>query len=213
MKTFCRVALALVFTGHLATSAHAATFDPYEVAFNVDGTITAGDTSGLVNGLGTLSLVVTGVGAHSALGFLDYEIDEAINTFFNEFGEAAGTPPANLSWEIDEPGYTFGDIYDNFVAGTLDNTNAVPVGSEDDVSVALGWLFSLAAGQSALVRFTISDLAPTSGFFLRQVDPDSQASLYFTTSVDIRSEGAAEPSLLALFGLGLLLAGRRFRRV
>ena len=78
-------------------------------------------------GLGTATATVTGAGIHNVLFFLDIEIDEAINTFFNEFGSVIGAPGAGLSWEIDEPGFGgFGDIYANFVAGALDSTNGVP---------------------------------------------------------------------------------------
>jgi hypothetical protein len=232
MRTLCRVALAVVFTGTLVTSTHAAIISPYEIAFNVNGTVQSTLADGplpgslpgawdlsafdFTSGLGTISVTVTGGGVYSLLGFFDYEIDEAENTFFNEFAEAMGVAPAGLSWEIDEPGYSFGDIFTNFAAGALDNTNAVPAASPEDVAVALGWLFALAPGESALIQFTISELAPGGGFYLVHTDPDSlggPASVYYSTSLTVRSEGVAEPSSILLLGLGLLLAGRRFRRV
>ncbi len=51
--------------------------------------------------------------------FIDAEIDEPSNTYFNESGALESVTGQgssdNLadSWEIDEPGYLFGDIFDN----------------------------------------------------------------------------------------------------
>ena len=66
--------------------------------------------------------------------FLDADIDRATNTFFNEYGEfvSLALPPgapagaiAATSWEIDEPGFLFGNIAPHVLTGTLDNTNGV----------------------------------------------------------------------------------------
>jgi hypothetical protein len=199
-----------------ASIANAATISLFECGTNVDGTITL-TCSGLDGaGLGTVSLAgITGAGAHSVLVFVDHEIDEAINTFFNEFGSAFGVPIAGQSWEIDEPGFFFGDIYDNFQAGTLDNTNGVPAGSPDDVSMAMGWNFILAAGETASIAFILSDLQPGSGFFLSHCDPDSDACVHLssTLTIDNGNDGVPEPSLLLLLGTGVagLLAKARGR--
>jgi hypothetical protein len=159
---------------------------------------------------------MTGAGVHNILVFLDIEIDEAINTYFNEFGNVIGAPGAGLSWEIDEPGFVFGDIYNNFVAGALDNTNGVPPGSPDDVSFALGRAFALAAGETATLNFRTSLTAPAGGFYLVQTDPDSASSVYFSSDLAIRGGGPfiPEPGTLTLLGLGLGLAAaaRRLRR-
>jgi hypothetical protein len=77
--------------------------------------------------------------------FVDAEIDVAINDYFQEAGFQFGSPGAGPSdpdadaWEIDEPGYVFGDIFSNLLNGNLDNTNAVPLGSPDDASLAIGF--------------------------------------------------------------------------
>src|SRR5690606_5502539 len=52
---------------------------------------------------------LTNTGSESITGltfvsFLDVEIDEAINTFFNEYGEVEGVPAPGQGFEIDEPG-------------------------------------------------------------------------------------------------------------
>lgn len=172
------------------------------------------DDSGFdfATGIGTILVTVEGAGAHSVDLFVDHDIDEAINTFFNEFGFTLGTPAAGQSWEIDEPGFLFGDIFDNFLVSSLDNTNAVPQGSEDDVSMALGWDFNLGAGETANIAFVLevgsvclgSTLNGAGfGFQLCQEDPDTAS-----TSVP-------EPTTFMLLGgglLGLFLNGQKRRR-
>lgn len=74
-----------------------------------------------------------------------------------------------LSWEIDEPGFVFRDIYDNFLLGTLDNAIGSPL--PDDVSMALGWQFLLNPVEQGLLEFLLGTTPPV-GFHLRQFDPD-----------------------------------------
>src|SRR5262245_23450783 len=194
--------------------AAAATIELFDWAFNIDGTVTVapGPVPAGVNaagfnfttGLGTLTITVAGAGSHLAGTFLDHDIDTAINTFFNEFGAVNGVPAPGLSWEIDEPGFVFGDIFPNFVAGALDNSNGVPAGAEDDVSMALLWHFVLAAGESAMVTFSVSETAPVSGFSLSQTDPDSESTIYMTTGLSITGPPSVPvPASLILLGVGL----------
>ncbi len=189
----------------------------YEWHFNTDGAVTNDLSSPLVGGgaLGWSEITVTGAGDHSFAAFFDYEIDESVNTFFNEYGVAHGVAAAGQSWEIDEPGYVFGDIYNNFVAGTLDGTNGVPSTAPDDVSMALGWNFSLAAGETATITLLLADVAPLLGFYLEQVDPDSGESVFFSSRLTIAGGGTPvpEPSTMCLVALGLAsLLGMRTRR-
>jgi len=177
--------------------------DPIPAGVNVAGF----DTT---TGLGSISVAVSGAGGHFIGLFVDHDIDEASNTFFNEFGSVTGAPVAGESWEIDEPGFVFGDIYTNLQSNSLDNTNGVPAGSEDDVSMALGWDYTLAAGETSAITFLISENLPSSGFYLTQTDPDSAASIYFSSTLTIRGTGGAvipEPGTLALYGMGLGIAG------
>jgi hypothetical protein len=222
-KLACILIGGLMMLGVSTTSAPAAGIGLFDYAFNLDNSVVQTDSSintsafNTTSGLGTITITIAGIGNHSVLGFFDHEIDEVVNTFFNEYGSASGTAAAGQSWEIDEPGYVFGDIYDNLLAGALDNTNAVPVGSPNDVSMAMGWFFSLAADQTAVITFLLSDTMPTSGFYLAHLDPldpDSPAGLYFNSNIDIRSTGAPvpEPMSMLLFGSGIVACAGWIRR-
>jgi hypothetical protein len=142
--------------------------------------------------------------------FLDGEIDF---DFFNENGAAISVPGAGASdadpdyWEIDEPGFLFGDIFDNLLAGFLDNTNGVPAGSEDDVSLALGFdIGDLAAGAQFSTLFSISE---TNIGGLRQTDADSGNSFYFNGTIPPESVPAPAPIAMILLSLGLLRLVKR----
>lgn len=157
-----------------------------------------------VTGLGTVAITLGGTGSHFIGAFFDHEIDQHTNTFFNEFGAVSGIPAAGQSWELDDP--MFGDIFAHLGTGALDNTNAVPAGVGNDVSMALGWDFTLAAGETAVVHFRVSDSAVPVGFFLTQTDPDSPATLYFSSTLTIQggSTSIPEPGTWVLMGSGLL---------
>lgn len=226
-----RVLLGLVVAAltALPSRASADPIDLFQWVFNVDGTLY--DSSG---GLGSstlpgnfsltpsatgpqglLTIAITGVGAHSFIGFYDYELDETANGFSNEFAVMNGVTPAGLSWEVDEPGFTFGDIYTNVQNGALDNTNAVGASTPDDVSVALGWNFLLTAGQTALINILISTTAPTSGFFISHIDTLTNTTLYYSTSMVISGGPSQVPVpesgtlVMVAFGL-LMLVGARY---
>jgi hypothetical protein len=211
----------------MASSSFGVTVGLFEWAVNIDGTVSDSlvpdpvpgganfssfDYSGAApTGLGTVVLTVSGAGSHYLGLFVDHEVDETVNTFFNEYGSTSGTAASGQSWEIDEPGYTFGDIFANFSASGLDNSNGVPSGSDDDVSMALGWDFSLAAGETATATVLLGTSAP-SGFYLQHTDPDSDASVYFSSSLRIGSAGVPEGGytlamlLMGMAGLGIFRA-------
>jgi hypothetical protein len=166
-------------------------------------------------GLGTLTWQTGALGSHTFIAFFDHEIDEAVNTWFNEYGDTMNALSAGQSWEIDEPGYVFGDIYDNVLAGSLDNSNGVPLDIPDDVSWALGWDFTLTDGQIATIALDLAGAAPSSGFYLSQNDPDSLETIYFSSTLNIEGGGPApvpEPGtwlLLCCGFIGLFGFGRK----
>ena len=241
MKKLGMIILAIMLVGFLAAPAPAAVIDLAEYAFNIDGAvsnITGGDPvpAGVnlggfndTTGLGSITVTLSGAGMHYVGLFVDHEIDQSDNTFFNEFGSAIGAPGAGQTWEIDEPGFVNGDIYENFENSSLDNSVGISVYGNtvfpDDVSMALARDFSLAAGETALISFLLSDTVVPAGFYLAQTDPDSAvaganangANIYFSSTLEIRGDGEApEPATLLLLGSGLVaLAGlgrKRFKK-
>ena len=208
--------------------ASAVTVDLYDWAFNIDGTVYSSpatysppnpgqlpvsindggfsfsNVQGSGGGLGTIILTLGTPGTHNVVAFFDHEIDEAINTYFNEYGATNGPPGIGQSWEIDEP-YLFGDIYTHLLAGSLDNSNGVPSTTPDDVSMAMGGNFTLASGETAVLTLLLSETAPTSGFYLKHRDLDSNYDLYFSGTLETLGGQAPvpEPGTMLLLGSGL----------
>ena len=171
----------------------------------------AGSVFDTSTGLGNLRLDFTGAGQHTGYAFFDHELSEAVNGFSNELGTVAGVPAAGQSWEIDEPGFPSGDIYANFLAGTLDNSIGTP--NPDDVSMAMGGNFILGPGETGQVNLLLTTRQP-SGFHLRQFDPDSNEAIFLASSLSIVPVGVPESSMTltfaALSAIALLGAASRW---
>lgn len=190
-------------------------------AFNIDGDVHeyfAGDSlPGQAqldaSGLGQIDFEFSSPGSHLLAAFFDFEFDRSVNTYFNEFGQSHGTPPSGQSWEIDEPGFVFGDIYDNLLFDSLGNDNSVPQGSEEDVSFALGWDFDLEVNETAYLSLFTGLVAPSDSFYLSHTDPEmgdafnQEKSLYFWGELEIVREPVtvSEPSAAFLLAIGIFL--------
>ncbi|MCA9505868.1 MAG: PEP-CTERM sorting domain-containing protein [Myxococcota bacterium] len=151
------------------------------------------------------------------VSYLDAEIAEPINTFFNEYATTTGSLAPGQHFEVDEPGFAgVGDVYDNAVAGLLDDTNALAnAAAADDVAMAIAWrLGQLPPGGIETIEIMISeDRDAIGGFAITQADAGPHASsttLTFSGRRLITSQPIPEPGAALLFAAGLLVAG--FRR-
>ncbi|MCC6820220.1 MAG: SdrD B-like domain-containing protein [Verrucomicrobiota bacterium] len=121
---------------------------------------------------------------------LDAEVDQEFNTFFNEFGTVIGTLGNGAGdvtpdmWQIDEPGFVSGALFNNLFLGALNNSNSVPASAPNDVALGLGFLLGdLAPGQSAAVSVMISSAGHYLGTFaLQQSDTASNSPGTITLS-------------------------------
>lgn len=98
--------------------------------------------------------------------------------FNDEYGVIQGSPGKGAldadpdSWEIDEPGYLFGNIKENLLLGQLDDSNSVDRSNPEDVAFALGFdLGTLPASRTGTVEIMLSTNTSTlSNFHIQHID-------------------------------------------
>ena len=238
MRKFVTAFLILAALGLAAPPAQAGTIQLAEMAFksSADGLVyntSYGDWappgasfSSALPGtlpdtwLGSVSFTFTGAGEHYVAGFFDYQIVDQSNNngIFDEEADWGGALPtgwtgkSNDPWDLDPSDPP--PIYDQFVAfdgaNPFDNWAWVTPGH--DVAVAYGYAFTLAAGVTRKVTFTVTDVLPSS-YILKQVDPLSGQVLYFNgTAQDVGVGVPDSGSTLTLLGLGLAVLARLRRR-
>lgn len=128
--------------------------------------------------------------------FLDPEIDQQVNTFYDEYGTMSGatgqgdTDGAPEYWLIDEPGYSSGTIVQELQLGAPSNTNRVPQSRPNDVSMALGFrLGDLSNGVSRCVRIMIAEDGGSTGAVVltqRDAATDSITAITYSGESDFR---------------------------
>ena len=148
------------------------------------------------------------------LSFVDADIaDMTFDSFWDESASTSGFLAEGQNFEVDEPGYMFGDIFDNVRLGTLDGDNAVPWDSPEDVAMALSFgLPVLGSGETYRVDIMLSEDGGFLGtFVIDQGDPNLATTISYSGTASVASP-MPEPSSLILFGAGSLLVGRALRR-
>ena len=120
--------------------------------------------------------------------FIDPEIDETINTFYDEYGSTSGAAGVHGydpgQWQIDEPDFQAGTLLKNIFVGALDNSNSIPQSAPNDVAMSLGFsLGNLVPGATATVLVQISEQNHALGSFsLIQRDSDPNSTTVITLS-------------------------------
>ena len=98
----------------------------YEMTFNINGNILKAGTNPILpdliddslfnwdTGLGLISIIFSAETTQHLciISFFDHDLNQATNIYFREHGTANNIPSQGETWEIDEPGYVYGDIYD-----------------------------------------------------------------------------------------------------
>jgi hypothetical protein len=181
------------------------------------------DTTVEPNALGTIVVTITGTGTQYAAVYMDYDVDASTGGGFEDVGSTSGTASATQSYEMADPNAS--NIFNDFAAAPpLPNTNSVNSAACDpnfppeycDVSWALAENLNIDPSlySGAVVTFTVSKTAPTSGFYLKQTNEVKGDSIYLSDTVSLTPTGVTppvpEPMSIVLFGT--LAAGAVFLR-
>lgn len=137
--------------------------------------------------------------------FMDAEIDESLNGFFNESAISSGDLASGQGFEIDDP--FAGDLFGNLLSGTVDDTNAFE-SSFGDVSMALSFdLGGLGPSELAQIQILISEDGDSLGTFsIEQFDEDPRSPTRITFSGAATSVAPIpEPNATALFAIGIVV--------
>ncbi|MCW5964103.1 MAG: putative Ig domain-containing protein [Bryobacterales bacterium] len=221
-------ALPLQATTIQIVSQQAFLHDSAGLLFTLDATDSGYFENLDADGFGELGWHFTNTGAEAIAGFsftvfLDPDLDPDDSVWFFEYAEFYGlalhpAAPAGalapVAWEIDEPGFLFGDIVSNAsnaLGPVLDNTNAITADFVEDVSFAFTFnVGSLLPNQTA--KATVQLLRAASGAAIGHIDTETGGDAYYhaylTLSSNEEDPGTPgeipEPSTWLLMSGGLL---------
>jgi hypothetical protein len=172
------------------------------------------------NALGSVTITLGAGAGQFALAYMDYDLNFASEGSFTDSGSVQGSPPAGVTYELDDPNTS--SIFSDMASNALTNANNVGTPSGPpavccDVAWALGvGDINVSAGQEALVTFLVSSSAPASGFYLQQTNSIDSETIYLSESVTTETTASAtstpEPASLLLVGSGLTGLGVARRR-
>jgi hypothetical protein len=157
------------------------------------GTGVSSDASGTY----TIKLTASTSGTYNVTGYFDVELSIP---FFNEYANVDGTAATGQSYEIENPNTS--SIYNDALTNTLNNTNAIPMGTDNengtgtnsDVAFAMNFSENLSAGETETVTFTISQSNP-GGFNIEQVHPVDGENTTQTVAYFSGTESASSPCI------------------
>jgi len=208
------------------TTASCNQFPTAPMAPNVNGSNFDFTLEPAANTLGSVVITLSPGSNQFALAYMDYDLNYPVSGSFQDFGSVNGTPPAGLSYELDDPNAS--NIFTDFAANALADTNNVATyGGPPTVCCDVSWSLGVGDinvpnGYQDLVTFTVSTTAPPAGFYLQQTNVTPVGGigpsiyLYETQTLQQTGPVISEPASIALLGgslIGLGLLRRRAHKV
>jgi hypothetical protein len=163
------------------------------------------------NTLGTIT-VSLGPGTNQYVSlYADYDINYNEFGSVDDFASLLGATQTGYSYELDNPNTS--TIFADFASNALTNTDNVDSQGATVQCCNVSWALAASGldvlvGGSASVTFHLGTIVPTSGFYLKQTNQDTNDSIYLTIAENLQNPlpGSDTPEP-ATIGLALSAAG------